>query len=370
MTAHLTIAEARRIAVTAQGLHTAATAPKGLAEVLDRLGCVQIDSMSAVRRSHELVLLGRGVPAQQVQRLGTADGDRVSFEGMAHALSLVPVDLWPALGFRRRRILAHGWRGPAVDQAAVERARDLLGRQGQVRLRDFGGSTGTGWERTSDHRWALEWLAATGGAVCAVRERWERIYSLPELALRRDLLEADLPDEECVRVLCRRAADALGVATAKEIADYFRLRPQEARAGLESLGLEQCTVANWREPAWLSPAAAAAALEVDGDAVTPLSPFDSLVWTRERQQRLFGKDYRLEAYKPAAKRAFGYFALPILHGSDLVGRVALRRANNTLVVENTELDPGTPPAVLDRAVSAVAEWTSCDTVVSERTVHG
>nr|WP_166682282.1 crosslink repair DNA glycosylase YcaQ family protein [Streptomyces sp. 846.5] len=365
----LTPDEARLIAVAAQGLHLVDPPARTSAAVLGRLGCVQIDSVSAVRRSHELVLLSRGVQVAEVQRLGTAAGPGGSFEGMGHALSLMPLDLWPAFGFRRRRILQLGWRGPTVDMAAVEEARARLEATGRVRLRDFGGSTGTGWERDSAHRWALEWLAATGAAVCAERDGWERVYSLPRLVIPETLRSAELSDDACIRELCRRAVDALGVATTKDVADYFRLRPVEARTALEALGLERGTVSGWREPVWLSPHADPAE-KIDEETVTPLSPFDSLVWTRDRLLRLFGKDYRLEAYKPAAKRTFGYFSLPVLRGCDIVGRVALRRRRQTLVVENTELDDGLARSTIERAVDTVADWTSCGTVTYEEDPRG
>ena len=355
MTARLTPAEARRVAVTAQGLAT--VEPVGAAAVFHRLGCVQIDSMSAVRRSHELVLLSRGVGRDDTVRLGTRADDGLTFEGMAHALSLVAMDLWPAFGFRRRSITAHGWRGPAVDMAAVGVARRRIEAEGRVRLRDFGGMTGTGWERDSPYRWALEWLAATGGAVCAERDRWERVYCRPDLVIPAEIRAAEPDDEACVRELCGRALDALGVATTKDVADYFRLHPTVAAAGLDALKLTQAEVPGWKDPAWLSPTADPAVPVEDGPPV-PLSPFDSLVWTRDRLLRLFGKDYRLEAYKPAVKREFGYFAMPVLVGSEVVGRIALRRRNGALVVENTELDP----AFVDAAVATVARWTDCDTV--------
>ncbi|SEF00683.1 hypothetical protein SAMN05216489_09551 [Streptomyces sp. 3213] len=369
MTAELTLPEARRIAVAAQGLHTLNTFDTTPRAVLDRLGCVQIDSMSAVRRSHELVLLSRGAPMDETQRLSTTEGAGASFEGMAHALSLVPVDMWPAFGFRRRRVLERGWIGPSVDREAVKHARTLLEAEGRVRLRDFGGATGTGWARDSAYRWAPEWLAATGGAVCAERDRWERVYCLPELAIPEPLRHAELSEAECVRELCRRAVDALGVATTKDVADYFRLRTADTQGGLDALGLDRRTVSGWRQPVWLAPDADPA-VKIDEEAVTPLSPFDSLVWTRERLLRLFGKDYKLEAYKPAEKRTFGYFGLPVLRGCDIVGRVALRRRKQTLVVENAELDAGVPTSTTEEAVSTVKHWTSCDTVIHEGDERG
>lgn len=364
MTATLTPAEARRIAVAAQILHDPGQIAVEAASVFERLGCIQIDSMSAVRRSHELVLLSRGVTAEQAARVGTASGDALCFEGMAHALSLVAIDLWPAFGFRRRSVLAHGWRGPSVDVEAVRVVRDRLDQTGRVRLRDFGGATGTGWERDSPYRWALEWLAATGGAVCVERDRWERVYSLPEVAIAAPVREIHLDDEEGVRELCRRAVGSLGVATTAHVADYYRLRPAVAEAGLASLGLARAEVDRWRGTVWLAPEADPA-VKIDDDRVTPLSPFDSLIWTRQRMLRLFGRDYRLEAYKPAAKRTFGYFAMPVLVGSELAGRIALRRRAGILAVENIEIDERAPRSVVERAVAAVAGWTACDTVTYE-----
>jgi uncharacterized protein YcaQ len=154
------------------------------------------------------------------------------------------------------------------------------------------------------------------------------------------------------------------VATTGEVADYFRIRPAVAERALESLGFARTQVVGWRGIAWLSPDVDPGR-KVDDDRVTPLSPFDSLVWTRERQLRLFGRDYRLEAYKPAAKRTFGYFAMPVLAGSEIVGRVALRRRSGTLVVENAQVDAGVSGSVVDRAVGVVAEWTGCGAVTYE-----
>jgi uncharacterized protein YcaQ len=364
MTAELSLTEARRIVVAAQGIHVPVAHPGRVGGVLSRLGCIQLDSMSALRRSHELVLLSRGVPLDQAERFGTIANTDVSFEGMAHALSFIPMDLWPAFGFRRRRTRQHGWRGPAVDMSAVKVVQEALDDQGQVRLRDFGKTQGTGWERDSAYRWALEWMAAVGDAVCTGRDRWERVYRLPAQALPPWVDADEMRDDECLRELCRRAIRALGVATTKDVADYFRLRPDAALPALESLKLERRTVSGWREPAWIAPDADPA-VKVDEDAATAISPFDSLVWTRQRQERLFGKDYRLEAYKPVAKRTFGYFSLPILRGCDIVGRIALRRRGAALTVENTELDPGVPVSTIDQVVTATAVWTACTTLIRE-----
>jgi uncharacterized protein YcaQ len=186
MTGDLSLKEARRVAVRARGINTLEPAGEvTTASVLSRLGCIQINSMSAVRRSHELVLLSRGVSPAQAGHAGTGQYAGVSFEGMAHALSLLPVEMRPYFSFRRRRVRARGWRGPYADAQTVTEARQRLDAEGRVRIAGFGRVTGTGWDRSSPYRWALEWLAATGGAACAERDR-----RLPQSAEPGSVLKA------------------------------------------------------------------------------------------------------------------------------------------------------------------------------------
>jgi uncharacterized protein YcaQ len=358
----VTAAEASTIAVAAQLLHRHGRAPGTITEVLEHLGCVQIDSMTAVRRSHELVLLARGMQEPAVTALGTADQRGVSFEAWGHALSLVPMSLWPALSFRRRGIAANGWRGPAVDADAVRAVKNRLNESGRVSIGDFGKTAGSGWTRDSPFRWALEWLAATGEAVCAERKSWQRVYTLPDLVVPERLLRTELSDDECIAFLCRLALSALGVATITDIADYFRLTKKQAAQGVADIQAAGVEVDGWHAPAFTASTTVPA---IDDSAVTALSPFDSLVWTRDRQRRLFGKDYRLEAYKPAAAREFGYFAMPVLWGARICGRIALRRQGRTLVIENQERDPDVPASVLGEAIEQVAAWTETKPTIAE-----
>jgi uncharacterized protein YcaQ len=366
MSAVLSADEARRLAVTAQALHRPGSESSRPQDVLGRLGCVQIDSMSAVRRSHELVMLARGVSMEAVSAVGTADQPGTSFEGWGHALSLIPMDLWPAFSFRRRHTAANGWRGPAVDAEAVQLAQQRLETEGRVRLSDFGKTTGTGWTRDSPFRWALEWLAATGRAVCAERERWQRVYALPSLVIPQEQLDVDMSDDQCVATLCHRALSTLGVATVADVADYFRLSRTQAGRGIAAAAAVKTDVEGWKAPAFTLDGAD---LTVDPAAVTALSPFDSVVWTRERQHRIFGKDYRLEAYKPAAARQFGYFAMPVLWGDRICGRLALRRHERHLVVENQEWDDDVPKSVAHTAIDQMATWTNSLPAHSEERSH-
>ena len=357
-TTEISLTEARTIAIAAQGLHCPANYAT---TVLDRLGCIQIDSMAAVRRSHELVGLARGLSVDVVSRLGTAKSEVETFEGWAHALSLIPLQLWPLFAWRRRRVRTHGWSGPEVDLQACVEVLARLRAEGPLTLSDLGGTTGSGWERTSPARWAAEWLEKTGDLVVRHRRSWRRVYAPVEQALPADLLNTDLDDADCTRQLVQIALAALGVATAGDIADYFRIPITSVDTALGELDPPRIAVGGWKEPAWMHN------LEAEAEAgsaaePTPLSPFDSLIWHRPRQLRLFGRNWLLEAYKPAAKRSFGYFGMPILAGTELAGRIAPRRAGGALAIEAVEWE-GPKPSRLTRAVETLRRWTETSTII-------
>jgi len=201
------------------------------------------------------------------------------------------------------------------------------------------------WWDWSAEKHALEWLFAAGEVTVAGRRGFERLYDLPERVLPASVLQQPLPDEaQAQRALLVHAADALGIATEKDLRDYFRLDPADSRgrlAELEEAGeLQRCQVQGWKQPAWCRPAVkiprkvAASAL---------LSPFDSLVWERGRTERLFDFRYRLEIYTPVHKRVYGYYVLPFLHHERIAARVDLRaeRALGQLAVHAVhEEEPG------------------------------
>ncbi|WP_167828734.1 crosslink repair DNA glycosylase YcaQ family protein [Streptomyces sp. MZ04] len=357
----LSLPEARSLAVAAQGLHRAPT-PTGAEEVLHRLDCIQLDTINVVRRSHELVQLARGVPVSDAAQLIDKKATPVLFEYWGHAASLLPIRLWPLFAFRRRTYAAKGWNGPEVSSAAVEQVRAALADQGALTISDVGGAKGNGWERSSDNKWALEWLLATGEVTCVNRRGWQRVYQLAESVIPRDLLTAEPGDAECLRSLAQLALQALGVATADDIADYFRLSPKNVAAILPELEeAEPARVEGWEEPAW----AHRTDLELprpDSDACTPLSPFDSLIWHRPRMRRLFGVEYLLEAYKPAAKRECGYFGMPVLLGTSLVGRIAVRVSKGSAHIEGHQLIDGQDPEHLECALAVICQWAGATSV--------
>jgi uncharacterized protein YcaQ len=185
------------------------------------------------------------------------------------------------------------------------------------------------------------------------------VYAPVEQALPAGLLNTSLDDADCIRQLVQISLAALGVATASDIADYFRLPPADVEAALSELDPPRVSVEGWNEPAWTCSRQGEAGASAEP---TALSPFDSLVWYRPRQRRLFGRSWVLEAYKPAAKRSFGYFGMPILAGTELTGRIAARRVGGALVVEAVEWDePDT--TMLVQAVEKLRRWTATSAIV-------
>ncbi|MGW0409800.1 DNA glycosylase AlkZ-like family protein [Streptomyces collinus] len=353
----LTPAQARSLAVDAQGLHSPNTPHRTPAEVLEALGCIQIDTINVVRRSHELVMLARNVASDAARAFASHQDKATFFEYWSHAAAFTPIDLWPLFAFRRRRIATHGWQGPAVDQEACAAVRRAAYEHGQVTISNLGGMTGAGWDRSSPHKWAAEWLWATGELVCVRRQGWKRVYEPAENALPEHLGTADLDDDACLRGLLGIALRNLAVATTEDVADYFRLPTAQALAHLERLPeARRIRIEGWPNDTWAHASVLEQQGSVDEARITPLSPFDSLIWTRPRMRRLFGVEYLLEAYKPAAKRECGYFGMPVLAGDRIVGRVALRATRKKAVIEGAQtIDPSWVRTV-DTAAEIAAVW--------------
>jgi uncharacterized protein YcaQ len=334
--------QARRIALSAQGFgrpRPAAPAARQLRAVVDRLHLLQIDSVSVLVRSHYLPLFSRLGPYDRAA-LDTlawpARGQRRFFETWAHEASLMPVEYEPLLRWRKARARNHEgiWGGPS--RLARERPElvaallDRVRREGPLAASEVTArrerTPGAMWD-WSQEKQALEWLFVTGQLYVATRRSsFERLYDVPERVLPAAILDAPTPPEHAAQAqLLLHAAEALGVATLGDLADYFRMKTPVARPVLAELvaagELRETAVEGWTQPAYVRPEVivprriAARAL---------LTPFDPVVWERSRAQRLFGFDYRIEIYTPAVKRVFGYYVLPFLLGDTLVGRVDLK----------------------------------------------
>jgi uncharacterized protein YcaQ len=357
-------AEARRAALRAQGLLGAAQRG-GVPGMLASLGAVQLDTISVLARSHELVAYARvgAVGRDAVERAYWSDGR--AFEYWAHAACVLPVEHWPLLSFRRRRFRSRGRRWHDVPAGVGERVLDRLRSEGPLTSTDLGGAKRGGpWWDWSEVKVAVEWLLDLGEVVCTTRRGWRRVYDLPERALPADVLAAPEPDDAgCVRALAEISGRALGVATAGDLADYHRLTRAEVQGVLADTSLVKLSVAGWREPAWAHPDALAALARRGRHRTTLLSPFDSLVWDRRRTERMFGFVHRLEAYVPEPRRIHGYYAMPLLAGGRLAGRVDPGREGRTLVAKRVSLAPRALEAMA-AALREAASWVGCDTVIA------
>jgi len=373
----LSAAEARRLALHAQGLIGVPDRRGGVRGVLRDLGAVQLDTISVLARSHELVPFARlgavGREAIEQAYWNHEAHGASTFEYWAHAACILPVEEWPTFAYRRthyRERQNGGW-GMATSREAEALVLGKLRDEGPCTTADFGGARKSAeWWDWSESKVAVEKLLATGDVVCVERRGWRRVYDLPERALPKAVLDVPEPtrEESHVRLLAL-AGRRLGVGTVGDIADYYRLKIPEARSLMERTDLVPVTVRGWSQPAWADPAALEL-LSAGGPRgrhrTTLLSPFDSLIWERDRMERIFGMVHRIEAYTPAAKRVHGYFAMPLLSGGKLLGRVDPKREGKTLVARKVSLDTAAAVRPMADALREAAAWVGCDSVSVEQ----
>ena len=354
---------ARRIALAAQGFGRAQPAAPGRSHVRDvarRLGVIQIDSVNVVTRTHYLPGFSRlgDYPreALETEAWGTRRG---LFEYWGHEASLLPLELQPLLRWRMERAKDGAmWTG--LSRFGREKADYIEGvlaeieRRGPVTGGDFatGPRGAPGWWSWSDGKRALEWLFWAGLITTKTRNGFERVYDLTERALPARIVDLPTPTEaEAQRELVLISARAMGVATAADLRDYFRLPLADARERVAELveagELTPVAVKGWRQPAYLA-AGAKTPRKVTGSAL--LSPFDNLIWTRDRTERLFGVKVRLEIYTPAHKRAHGYYVLPFLEDEAITARVDLKsdRKAGVLLVQAAWREPDATPETAAR----------------------
>ncbi|MFI5526449.1 winged helix-turn-helix domain-containing protein [Streptomyces platensis] len=373
--------DARRMALRAQGLLGAPDRRAGVRGVLRHLGAVQLDTISVLARSHELVPYARlgavGRPAVEAAYWSTAPSDAPaprphSFEYWSHAACILPIEEWPHFAFRRRarRARGHRWHIMKDSDRSCAAVLDRLTADGPLTTSELGGGRNGGeWWDWSETKIAVEWLLDTGRVVCTERRAWKRVYDLAERAVPEALLHDDLDDTECLRRLVAQAGAAMGVATRADLADYHRLKADQVDAVVADSGLVPVEVEGWGRPAWADPAALAAPPR-GRHRTTLLSPFDSLIWDRPRTERIFGFTHRLEAYVPRPRRIHGYFAMPLLAGGRLMGRVDPAREGTTLVARQVSMQGAKAVAPMARALREAADWVGCDSVRVDRCDDG
>ncbi len=407
----LTRDQARALVVRAQGLARSeadvrAGAPlarraRAVGATLMRLGAVQLDTVSVLARSHELVNYARlgpvGRDAVEAAYWGGGRGNAhpgptTTFEYWSHAASILPVEEWPLFAFRRRAYARRGFHWHAEPTRAIEEVRRRLADDGPLTTTELGGAKrSAAWWDWSEAKIAVEWLLFLGEVACVRRVGWRRVYDLADRAIPPEHREPapgerwtddeGVPgpeDDDCLRALLERSVRVLGVGTFADVVDVHRLGPSRAlpRPHLDRLledlvragRVVRVDVEGWDAPAYADPAALAERGPVRS-RTTLLSPFDSLVWHRERTSRVLGFDYRMELYVPRDQRQHGYFTMPVLHGGRLVARVDPQRDRAALRARRVTFETGPRGGVpsssvtgVARALREAASWVSAEEV--------
>ncbi|MEV5092460.1 winged helix-turn-helix domain-containing protein [Streptomyces griseoincarnatus] len=369
-TTELSADEARRIALRAQGLLGAPDRRAGVRGVLRHLGAVQLDTISVLARSHELIPYARlgAVGRRTVEEAYWKQGDQPAhtFEYWSHAACILPVEEWPHFAFRRRAYRARPHWNHELPDGVYDQVVKQLRTEGPLTATELGGAKRTSeWWDWSGTKVAVERALMYGEVVCVERRGWKRVYDLAERAVPAALLAEEPSDEECLHRLVGLAGRALGVGTRADVADYHRLKGEQVDTVIADSGLVPVTVEGWSKPAWADPEALATPPR-GRHRTTLLSPFDSLIWERARTERMFGFTHRLEAYVPKPKRVHGYFAMPVLAGGRLVGRVDPAREGRALVAKQVTLDGRKAVPQVAQALVEAAGWVGCTDVRVER----
>jgi uncharacterized protein YcaQ len=380
----LSISEARRVAIAAQHFVGAGSAPKNakaLAEVVRRLGVVQIDSVNVLIRSHYLPIFSRRGAYQCGLLEQAAYEQRLLFEYWGHEASFLPVELYPLFRWRmddarsgvgtwgrlRRYATSHKQQVDAVLDQIRQR-----GALGASELTDGGKSKGSWWG-WSEGKEILEWLFWIGDVTTARRRNFERLYDLTERVVPEAVRASPVPSREhAQRELMLMGARAMGVGTARDLRDYYRLPTKDAALRLKELVEEgkllPVAVEGWKQQAYLHHETKVPRQTQVADVAALLSPFDSLIWERQRTERLFGFHFRLEIYTPVHKRLHGYYVLPILLGDRIVGRVDLKseRQSGCLQVKGGSVEAGVKAASviapLTELLAQLAQWLGLEKV--------
>ncbi len=393
--ADISLQQARNLQLAAQGLLqpvAKAATPAALRACIARMQLLQIDTIHVVARSPYLVLFSRLGPYPQPW-LDQALARGHLFETWAHEACFAPIaDLARHRAYnqsaRRHWGLKHGYALHERQREALDTMLQLIEASGPVRSSDFErkdaeGQSGGGWWGWKDEKRHLEALFATGELAVARREGFQRIYDLAHRVFP-GLADLVMPEQAAIHAhFIEEAVAALGITQARWVNDYFRLKPRLKDADLDALvdegRLLRVPVEGWGAPGYVHPRHAPLLRRARREALeathtTLLSPFDPLVWDRERASAMFGFDYRIECYTPEHKRNYGYFVLPVLRHGQLVARLDAKahRADGIFEVKALYLEPGVvaDDALLDDLAAALqrcAHWHATPQVTLTRT---
>ena len=372
----LTIFEARSLALAAQGFDKPRTKSKSstsdVVALFTKLGVVQIDSVNVLVRSQELPLFSR-LGDHDRKAIPEATSQGKIFEYWGHEAAHLPVELHPLFRFKmhaaRSGKLQHWGLTSfyAENKAFVKRILKHVEVNGSTSARELSTRTTkkSSWWDWDEAKTALEYLFLTGELMsCGRGSDFARVYDIPERVLPKKILQMPTPSEtEARKELLVRAIHAQGVATMRDLADYYRQKPAVVKPLVSELVeqgvLREVSVDGWQDKAYVH---RNAQLPKRLFATALLSPFDSLVWCRPRNERLFNFHYRIEIYTPQAKRKFGYYVLPFMMNGQMVGRVDLKadRANSKLLVHSVHTEKGVTRAMINNALNnelrTMASW--------------
>ena len=385
----LSSAEARRLALASLGFAVKKPSRAGLAHVratAARLSAIQIDSVNVLARAHYLPTFSRYGPYPMSALDDLAHRKRELFEYWGHAACFLPIELYPLMRWRMNGQI-DGW--AAIDRKRrdfIEAVYREVAERGPLAAGEIsiGGKSTGAWWGWSEGKRAIELLMAQGRVAVAGRRNFERLYDLCERVLPKAVLEAKaVADGDAKKELLVRAARAMGVGTAKDIAQYFHVDAWWDRSSVngrrppagthllfeelvEDKRLERVRVEGWKQPAFVVPGAR---IPRSVDARAIVSPFDPILWERKWTSEVFGFEYQIEIYVPAPKRIYGYYVLPFIEGDRFAARVDLKadRKTSTLVVHAAYLEPnadaGETAAALADELRSMARWLSLESFV-------
>jgi uncharacterized protein YcaQ len=384
----LSSVEARRLALSSLGFGAKKLRRAGTAHVrgtAERLGAIQIDSVNVLARAHYLPTFSRYGPYPMSALDELAHRRRELFEYWGHAACFLPMDLYPLMRWRMDN-QRQAWSAVSEKRKTyMDAVYREVAERGPIAAGELsnGGKSKGPWWGWSDGKEALELLFRQGRLAIAGRRNFERLYDIPERVFPKALLAAPAPPpSEAKKALLVRAARAMGIGTAKDIAQYFHIdawwdrltangRRAPAAIGVlfeelvEEGRLQRVRVEGWTQPAFLLPGA-----RIPGsiDAAAIVSPFDPLLWERKWTRAVFGFEYQIEIYVPAPRRIYGYYVLPFLLGERFAARVDLKadRSTSTLLVHAAYVEAGCDPrAVAERLASelrSMAGWLSLESI--------
>lgn len=381
----ISIDEARRLALYATGLHEA-NQPSSVLETITNLGVLQIDSVNVFERAHYMPLFSRLGPYDKSELDKLHGGKHPKLiEYWAHEASFIRTEHYPFFGFRQEynqrgsRTSYEKW--AADNREFLDWILNEIRTRGPLAQGDFEHERAVrkgSWWGWSDVKRALEYMFMYGEVVSGGRDGFKRTYALPEQVLPKTVLERKLDPLWARKHLLEKASKVMGVATSKDLADYFRQVHARVKPLFDELVAERklrvVRVEGWNEPAYVHyklDIDKVLAEAVPSQRTTLLSPFDPLVWFRERNERLWNFHYRIEIYTPEPKRIYGYYTLPLLWRNQIVGRIDLKndRQSKTLLVQSAwheeDLAAKQLPALardLAAHLREVADWQGCEAI--------